>query len=121
MITAGLMTIAFGLFASGKRHYAHEQVRGRAPQTPEQRAEQRKILSRIGGLFLLVAFWWCAYDMKGDVWIAFTRDHVQLQLTDAWTLLPNQLIALNPFLILILVPTLNIFWKLVDPTGERFP
>jgi len=65
------MAMALMLFASGKRHYAHEQIRGRVPQTPEQRTEQWKVLSRIAGLFVLTAVWWCAYDMKGDVWIAF--------------------------------------------------
>jgi dipeptide/tripeptide permease len=111
MITAGLMGLALGLFASGKRHYAREQVRDREPLTPAQRAEQWTVLSRIGGLFLLVSLWWCAYDMKDNIWVAFARDHIDLQLTDTWTLRPNQLIALNPFLILILVPTLNLFWK----------
>ena len=34
LITAGLMGLALVLFASGKRHYAVEQVRGRPPLTP---------------------------------------------------------------------------------------
>jgi POT family proton-dependent oligopeptide transporter len=121
MITAGLMTLALALFASGKRYYAREVVRGRAPLTPEERAEQWQTLGRIGGLFLLVAFWWCAYDFKDNVWIAFARDRIDLNLTPSYELLPNQLIALNPFLILILVPTLNLFWKLVDRNETRFP
>ena len=121
MIAAGLMALALALFASGKRHYAHEQVRHREPLTPEQRAEQWTVLYRIGGLFLLVSLWWAAYDLKDNIWIAFARERIDLEVTPGWTLQPNQLIALNPFLILILVPTLNLFWKLVDPTGERFP
>lgn len=121
LITAGLMTVALVLFASGKRTYAHENVRARPPQTPEQRAEQWEVLSRVGGLFLLVSFWWCCYDMKDNVWVAFAKARIDLQLTETWTLQPNQLIALNPFLILILVPTLNLTWKAIDPTGEKFP
>lgn len=121
MITAGLMGLALALFASGKRHYAHEQVRDREPLTPEQRKEQWTVLYQIGGLFLLVSLWWAAYDLKDNIWIAFARDRIDLQLTETWTLQPNQLIALNPFLILILVPTLNLFWKAIDPTGTRFP
>lgn len=121
MITAGLMGLALALFSSGKRHYAHEQVRNREPLTPEQRAEQWTVLYRIGGLFLLVSLWWAAYDLKDNIWIAFARDRIDLVLMEGWTLQPNQLIALNPFLILILVPTLNLFWKWIDPTGERFP
>jgi dipeptide/tripeptide permease len=72
-------------------------------------------------VFLLVSLWWAAYDLKDNIWIAFARDGIGLQLTEGWTLQRNQLIALNPFLILILVPTLNLFWKYIDPTGERFP
>lgn len=121
MITAVLMTLALTLFASGKRHYAHEVVRGREPLTPEQREEQWVVLSRIGGLFLLVSLWWCAYEMKDNIWVAFARDRIDLQITETWTLQPNQLLALNSSLILILVPTLNLFWKLVDPKGTRFP
>jgi POT family proton-dependent oligopeptide transporter len=121
MITAGLMALALALFASGKRHYAREVVRGRTPLTPAERAEQWRVLSRIGGLFLLVSLWWAAYDLKDNIWVVFAGERINLELAEGWTLLPNQLIALNPFLILILVPTLNLFWKFVDPTGERFP
>lgn len=121
MITAGLMTLALGLFASGKRHYAKEVIRGREPLTPEQRAEQWTVLGRIGGLFLLVAFWWFAYEMKDNIWIAFARDRIELRLPLYGDIQPNQLLGLNPFLILILVPTLNLFWKWVDPNGTRFP
>jgi POT family proton-dependent oligopeptide transporter len=42
-------------------------------------------------------------------------------VTENRSLQPNQLIALNPFLIIVLVPTINLFWKWVDPTGRRFP
>jgi dipeptide/tripeptide permease len=38
MITAGLTGLALALFASGKRHYAHEQVRHREPSPPSSGA-----------------------------------------------------------------------------------
>src|SRR4029079_12986985 len=99
----------------------HERVRHQEPLTPEQRAEQWTVLGRLVGLFPLVAVLWAAYELKDNIWVAFARDRIDLELMEGWTLQPNQLIALNPFLILILVPTLNLFWKFIDPTGERFP
>ena len=32
-----------------------------------------------------MTFWWFAYEMKDNIWIAFARDHVELHLTGMWT------------------------------------
>ena len=69
----------------------------------------------------LVAVWWFAYEMKDNIWIAFARDRIDLHVPLYGDSQPNQLLGLNPFLILILVPTLNLFWKWVDRDGTRFP
>ncbi|HEX3149118.1 MAG TPA: MFS transporter [Gemmataceae bacterium] len=121
LITAGLMSLALVLFAAGKRYYAVEHVRNRTPITPTERAERWNVLSRLGGLFLLVTFWWFAYEMKDNIWVAFADQYIDLQVTETRSVQPNQLIALNPIFIIILVPTINLFWKAIDPTGQRFP
>src|SRR4051794_9183292 len=61
LFPAGLMVLAFLLFAAGKPFYAKEVVQ-RRESTPEERALRWSIIGEIGLLFTLAMFFWAIFD-----------------------------------------------------------
>jgi POT family proton-dependent oligopeptide transporter len=81
-------------------------------------------LARIFGVFAMIILWWAAYDQNDVTWVLFIKDQVNLRLDLLFfslDLLPNQPHSLNPILILVFVPLFTLLFRLVDPTGKRFP
>ena len=138
-----LMAIALAVFWAGRRHYVLAAPSGPNPhgllcvvehavrrlgtgrpgqhwldgardRHPEEAIEGAKSVFRIMGVFAAVTLFWALFDQKGASWVFQAR---QLDLT----LLgrhysPAQLQALNPALVLVLVPLLT--WG-VFPALER--
>jgi len=111
MIPAALMVLAFGFFAIGKKHYPVEHVRDLPPKTPEQRAAERATLTRVSGLFALIAVFWFVYDQSASTWIYFAKDHMDLHLFGGLSTTPDQIQGLNPVLIVVLTPIFNTLWE----------
>jgi POT family proton-dependent oligopeptide transporter len=118
LFPAALMVVAFLIFAAGKRFYAVEAVRSEASRTPEERAEQWKVLSRIFGLFVLVMFFWAIFDQASSTWIFFTEAcmnrHIFGTEMDA-----DQMQFFNPVLILILLPPIKLLENFLKGRGVR--
>src|ERR1043165_2495184 len=109
-IPSVLMAIALAFFALGKRHYAVEVIE-RRQTTPEEKAERRRVLARIFGIFAMIILWWAAFDQNDVTWLRFIRDHVTLHIDlffVSFNMLPNQPHSLNPILVLILVPMFSV-------------
>jgi POT family proton-dependent oligopeptide transporter len=118
-IPSVLMAVALTFFAAGKPYYAVEVIE-RRQTTPEERAERWRVLTRIFGVFAMMVLWWSAYDQNDVTWVLFIKDYVDLNfLGREWQ--PNQPHALNPILILVLVPAFIGLFKWIDPTGRKFP
>jgi POT family proton-dependent oligopeptide transporter len=113
MIPAGLMVLAFGAFAMGKKHYPVERVRDLPPKTAAQRASERATLVRISGLFALIALFWFVYDQAASTWIYFAKDHMDLRLGFGLSTTPDQIQGLNPVLIVALTPVFNSLWEVL--------
>ena len=118
-IPSVLMAVALGFFALGKKHYAVEVIQ-RRQASPEEKAERGRVLARIFGVFAMIVLWWAAYDQNDVTWTLFIKDMVDLHFL-GMDFLPNQPHSLNPILILILVPVINLLFKWVDPSGRTFP
>lgn len=123
-IPAVLMAAALIVFALGRRYYATEVI-GPAPErSPEERAQQWKVLVGLFGIFALMIFFWVAYEHNDNLWVFFAQEKIDLQLP-SWlggaVLAPDQFQFINAALILLLVPLSQWFWPYVDPTGTRFP
>jgi len=107
--TAVLMAFAIFIFFIGKRFYPPEEVKFggnkaiKAKRSLEQKRADRAVLARIAGIFTLIIFFWSVYDQTMTTWVFFTRDHINLH-----GLAPDQLQALNPWLIVALTPLFNI-------------
>jgi POT family proton-dependent oligopeptide transporter len=112
-IPAGLMVLAFSFFALGKKHYPVENVRELPKKTDEQRARERATLTRISGLFALIALFWFVYDQAASTWIYFAKDHMDLHLAFGISTTPDQIQGLNPVLVVALTPVFNALWDLL--------
>jgi POT family proton-dependent oligopeptide transporter len=126
-VPAWLMVGSLLAFAAGKPFYAK-----RKPQhvdlTPEERALQRRTLSRLFGIFALVVVFWVGYEHNDTLWVDFIEKHVNLKLP-GWiphtellgdTAAPDQLQFLNALFVIILVPTFAILFGLIDPKVRIF-
>ena len=119
LFPAALMIMAFIVFAAGKPFYATETIQ-RVRLTPEQRRERWVILRRLFGLFFVVMIFWSIFDQSTCTWIEFARDHLHLHLNLYFTtipLSPDQLQALNPILIIVMLPPVTILWHLLARFG----
>lgn len=118
LFPAVLMAIAFAIFALGKPFYATETIQ-RRKLTPEEYRGRLAVLSRILGLFLVVTFFWSIYDQSAITWTLFAKEHLELNLSlFGWrfSLDPDALQALNPVLIVTLLPPVTFLWHRL---GER--
>lgn len=109
---AVLMAVAFVAFAAGKPFYAKEKIERRT-KTHEERLAQWRLLTRLGGLFGVVTFFWLIFDQAASTITLFAGDHLDLNLL-GMELDADQVQMLNPFFILVLTPVLTVVWRLVD-------
>lgn len=136
LVPAAFMAMALFLFAIGKKHYAVETVGPAPPKTPEEKAEQWRVLMRLFSVFGLMVFFWMIYEHNDVQWVFFARDHIDLRLAD-WApnwlggkdaegnpnrmVAPDQFQFINALCVLLLIVFFQWFWKVVDPTGKRVP
>lgn len=109
-----LMLVATVTFWSGRFRYAHIPAAGLAPLRDALGAAGRRTLGRLTGVYAFVAIFWSLFDQTGSSWILQARhmDPVVLGVT----LLPSQIQAANPLLILVLTP---VFFYVIYPRLER--
>ena len=115
LFPAALMVVAFLVFAAGKPFYAVETIR-RTRLAPDEVSERFRVLSRIFGLFLVVAFFWGIFDQSASTWTLFAADHLRLDLF-GWKMLPDAIQGFNPIFILILLPPITMLWHLLSRLG----
>jgi POT family proton-dependent oligopeptide transporter len=117
LFPAGLMVIAFAIFAAGKPYYAKEVIK-RTPPTPEERRMRWVVLRRIMGLFALIMFFWAIFDQSGSTWIFFADTCMNTTMfgisVDA-----DQIQAFNPVFILILLPLVTLLLKYLEARGWK--
>jgi POT family proton-dependent oligopeptide transporter len=117
---AWLMVISLTIFAAGKRFYALEKPEPHH-LTPEERQLQWRTLMRLFGIFGLVILFWLGYEHNDTLWIAFTRDYVNLKVPGlSEPIAPDQLQFLNALFVIILVPTFNFVFGRLDPEVKIF-
>jgi len=115
LFPAALMVLAFLLFAAGKPFYAREVIVRRVT-TPEQRAQQWFVVGRIGGLFLLVSFFWAIFDQSGTTWVFFANTYMDRTFFGV-EFDPEQFGTLNPVLIVVLVPLVTLLFNYLARRG----
>jgi POT family proton-dependent oligopeptide transporter len=117
---AWLMVLSLTIFALGKPFYAKE-VMERRVLTREERRLQWQTLGRLFAIFALVVLFWFGYEHNDTLWVAFTRDYVDLRLPFVEkTIAPDQLQFLNALFVILLVPTFTFLFAYFDPKVKVF-
>jgi POT family proton-dependent oligopeptide transporter len=109
-----LMGLATVLFWLGRRQFAHVPAAGGAALRQALAPECRQGLKRLGLIYLFVAMFWALFDQTGSSWVLQARHMDPVVL--GFTVLPSQIQAANPLLILLLTP---LFFYVVYPALER--
>jgi POT family proton-dependent oligopeptide transporter len=134
-----LMAISLLVFLAGRRQYVNVPPTGPSPHAftrvvasairrrgegrgldaaladhPAEAMEGARAVFRIGGVFAAVTAFWALFDQHGSSWVlqAKRMDLVVL----GHTLQASQLSALNPIMVLALIP---LFQRVVFPALER--
>lgn len=76
-----------------------------------------KVLGRLGAIFALVTFFWAIFDQSASTWIFFANKHFDLNVFGT-KIEPDAIQAINPFLIVVLVPTFAIVWRVFAAKGR---
>lgn len=114
-----LMAVALTIFFLGKKHYPAEDVRKAqaVARTPEEKAEEHRVLFRLSGLFIMVVFFWSVFDQSYSTWTLFARDFLNLDVNVfswSWHIPPDAIQSLNPVLIIIFTPLFAWIWSRTD-------
>ncbi len=119
-----LMAAALTIFYLGKKHYPTEEVKATQAiiRTPQEKQEERRVLVRLSGLFLLVVFFWSVFDQSYNTWTLFARDFLVLDVSLfswSWHIPPDAIQSLNPVLIVLFTPLFAWIWSRTDRDETR--
>jgi POT family proton-dependent oligopeptide transporter len=117
-----LMFAATTVFWLGRRRFVHIPPGGRAFIEQLRSREDLGALARLGVIYAFVAMFWALFDQTGSAWVLQARNldrHIV-----GIELLPSQIQAINPVLIMLFIPIFNFVLypavsRLVDLTPLR--
>jgi POT family proton-dependent oligopeptide transporter len=118
LFPAGLMAVAFIIFALGKPFYAIEVIERKA-KTKEDYAQMFQVVRRIAGVFLLVAFFWSIFDQSASTWIFFGQVYQQEFTLLGQRMTPERIQFFNPVLIVVLLPFVMYLWASLEKKGIK--
>lgn len=76
-----------------------------------------KVLGKLGMIFVLVSFFWAIFDQSASTWIFFAKKDFDLDVM-GMRIEPDAIQAINGFLVIILVPTFAILWRVFASRGR---
>ncbi len=76
-----------------------------------------KVLGRLGGIFVLVTFFWAIFDQSASTWIFFAKKDFNLEVL-GMHIEPDAIQAINGALIIVLVPSFAILWRVLAAKGK---
>ena len=109
-----LMALATLFFWMGRNKFIHVPPGGKEFSRELFSKEGLGAIARLLPLYFFVAFFWALFDQTGSSWIFQSQD-MNRHLIIEW--LPSQIQAINPVLILTLVP---LFSFVIYPTVGKF-
>jgi POT family proton-dependent oligopeptide transporter len=113
-VPAVLMLIATVVFWSGRYRFAHIPAGGVAFLREALSGEGLRRLAKLGVIYAFVAMFWALFDQTGSSWVLQAQKMDQTFL--GYRILPSQIQAANPLLIMILTP---LFYYGIYPRLER--
>jgi POT family proton-dependent oligopeptide transporter len=109
-----LMLLATVIFWAGRHRFVHVPPAGRTFLLDVLGAAGLRVVAKLVSVFVFIAVFWSLFDQTGSAWVLQAR-HMDREILGV-ELLPAQLQAANPLLVLILIPT---FAYGVYPALER--
>jgi len=109
-----LMLIATVIFWSGRYRFAHIPAGGIAFLRETLSSEGLRSLAKLSVIYAFVAMFWALFDQTGSSWVLQAQKMDQMFL--GYRILPSQIQAANPLLIMILTP---LFYYGLYPRLER--
>jgi POT family proton-dependent oligopeptide transporter len=109
-----LMAIATLLFWMGRNQFVHIPPAGKTFTEEILSAEGLKTIGKVCSIFLFIPIFWALFDQTASSWV-FQAIDMDRELFGI-EILPSQVQAANPFLILILIP---IFTYLIYPAIDK--
>lgn len=100
-----LMAVATFVFWLGRRKFVHVPPRGKAFLRDSFTGEGLATIKRLAPIYLCVAAFWCLFDQTASAWVLQAKEMDLNWLGIQW--LPSQLQAVNPAMILVLVPAFS--------------
>ena len=112
-----LMAIATLLFWMGRNKFVHIPPKGDRFIRESFNEEGRQVIKKLLPVYAFVAMFWCLFDQTASAWVEQSKemDRVVNVFGYQRNVLPSQLQAVNPVMILILVP---IFSYIIYPFLE---
>ncbi len=97
-----LMALATFMFWMGRNKFVHVPPAGRGFLREAVSADSLRIFGRLLLIYLFIAVFWALFDQTGSSWV-LQAQHMDRVLFGI-ELLPAQIQALNPLLIIVLIP-----------------
>ena len=110
-----LMLLATLIFWAGRYRFVHVPPGGRRFLKEVFSRAGLGALGRLTVVYLFIAVFWALFDQTGSSWV-LQAEHMDLQLFGT-ELLPAQIQAANPLLVMLLIP---LFSYVVYPVIDRF-
>jgi len=110
-----LMLLATAIFWSGRHRFVHIPPAGMGFVREALGQEGLRCLGRLGSIYLFIAMFWALFDQNGSSWVLQAR-HMDRQVFGL-EILPSQIQAANPLLIVLLTP---LFQQFLYPALGRY-
>ena len=113
-LPGALMILATWVFWLGRQRFIHVPPGGREFLREAFSREGVAAMSRLGLVYLFIAIFWALFDQSGSTWVLQANKMDRNFMGIDW--LPSQIQALNPIMILALIPLYNL---ILYPVAEK--
>jgi POT family proton-dependent oligopeptide transporter len=113
-VPAGLMLSATVIFWAGRYRFTHIPPSGMSFLRTMMQGGGWRCLAKLSGIYVFVAMFWALFDQTGSSWVLQAKKMNPHFL--GFEILPSQIQAVNPLLIMVLVP---LFYYGIYPYLER--
>jgi POT family proton-dependent oligopeptide transporter len=111
-VPAGMMVLATVAFWLGRWQFVHIPRAGLIKESFTR--EGLRVLGRLSIIYVFMVPFWAIYDQMDSAWVLLAEKLDRNWLWHTWQ--PSQIVAANPFLILVLIP---VFSYLIYPGLNR--